>query len=286
MTAVFAVGMLMISACTGGDVAEPEVADLATSIPARLAIGDATTAVYNSPQSLALGRHRLILKGEAADGLEYGGPDLTTSLLVGRGETSQVVETEWVWTSEGFSGFYKADVTFDEAGEWTAQLTSPEGEAEPVAFQVQAVSPVPATGQAAIPSPTKTLDNFEVEELTTDPDPELRLYQQSLADALASGRPSVLIFATPAFCRTAVCGPIVDEVATLVDDYPDVNFVHVEVYEPLDNTDGELIPVQAVVEWQLPSEPWVFVIDDEGAIASAFEGFLTREEVVVALDNL
>ncbi len=265
---------------------DDSVEALAGSIPPRADIGATTTAIYNTPASLALGSHRLLIKAEGVDGLEFGSPDDDATLVLTQGDEVIEVDTYWVWTVEGFNGFYAANVTFDRAGEWDVRLEGRGGRAATSTINVGTIAPVPTAGQSAIASESKTIDRFDVEDLTTDPDPDLALYEMTVADAVASGEPSVLVFATPAFCRTAVCGPIVDEVSELRPDYPEFNFVHVEVYEPLDETDNELIPVLAVVEWQLPSEPWVFVVDETGMITSAFEGFLTQDELRQALDQL
>ncbi len=288
MAATLAASIVLLG-CVDDD---PETAEapedgleaLAGSIPPRADIGATTTAVYNTPASLALGSHRLLIKAEGTDGLEFGSPDDEATLVLTQGTEILEVDTYWVWTVEGFNGFYAANVTFERQGEWDVRLESRGGRAATSTINVGAIAPVPVTGQSAIASESKTIDNFDIEDLTTDPDPDLALYEMTVAEAVTSGKPSVLVFATPAFCRTAVCGPIVDEVSEIRPDYPEFNFVHVEVYEPLDETDNELIPVLPVVEWQLPSEPWVFVIDADGTITSAFEGFLTQDELRRALD--
>ena len=41
--------------------------------------------------------------------------------------------------------------------------------------------------------------------------------------------------------------------------------------------------VPAAAEWNLPSEPWTFVVDADGLVAAKFEGFATREELEDAL---
>ncbi len=290
-SALAAVVSLTLLACVDDDPeanASPDenLEALSGSIPPRANIGATTTAIYNTPASLALGTHRLLIKAEGVDGLEFGSPDDTATLVLTQGAEIVEADTYWVWTVEGFNGFYAANVTFDRQGEWDVRLESRGGRAATSTINVGAIAPVPTTGKSAIASESKTIDRFDIDELTTDPDPDLDLYQMTVADAVTSGKPSVLVFATPAFCRTAVCGPIVDEVSEIRPDYPDFNFVHVEVYEPLDQTDNELIPVLPVVEWQLPSEPWVFVVDGEGTITSAFEGFLTQDELRQALDSL
>jgi len=61
-----------------------------------------------------------------------------------------------------------------------------------------------------------------------------------------------------------------------------VNFIHIEVYENLKEPQN-LKVVKAVEEWNLPSEPWVFVVDSQGRVAAKFEGVLTTEELQAAL---
>ncbi len=67
-------------------------------------------------------------------------------------------------------------------------------------------------------------------------------------------------------------------------DYPDVDFVHVEVYTNL--TDPNIAPIPdnlapAVLGewWNLPSEPWVFVVDSDGIVQARFEGVMAAEEL-------
>ena len=117
------------------------------------------------------------------------------------------------------------------------------------------------------------------------PDPDL--YRLSVDEALESGKPLVLVFSTPAFCVSATCGPQVEVVSQVKEKYQDrANFIHVEVFK-----DPHLIEggrpvagtVAAVTEWNLPSEPWTFVIDQEGRVRAKFEQFTTAQEIEAAL---
>ncbi|MDF2728723.1 MAG: hypothetical protein K0T01_509, partial [Acidimicrobiia bacterium] len=49
-------------------------------------------------------------------------------------------------------------------------------------------------------------------------------------------------------------------------------------------TPEELTVVPATGEWGLPSEPWVFVVDDSGVVSSAFEGAASDDELTTAID--
>lgn len=252
-----------------------------------VAIDQTLAVVYNSPDALAIGPSRLVVKAVTDAGDEYGGPGVDATLVLTGPDQELEVPTTWVWSSEGYSGFYIASVTLETAGSWTARLTSADGKSAPFPFQVNTISIVPAVGQPALASDSKVLgDSVDFEDLTTDPEPNPDFYAMTVAEAVRSGRPSVLVFATPMLCRTAVCGPVLDEMKDLASRLDDVNFVHVEIYEPVDQNDVELIPVPAVVEWQLPSEPWVFVVDADGRVAASFEGFTSADEVLLALTRL
>ncbi len=74
-----------------------------------------------------------------------------------------------------------------------------------------------------------------------------------------------------------------------------VNFLHVEPYvlevkdgrtQPQVDVTGHPKPIRAVVEWGLPSEPYVFVVDAEGKVAAKFEGLAYPDELTAALDAL
>ena len=255
------------------------------TVPASdLSITDTSTLVYNSPDSLSIGQNRLIVRAENELGQVYGGPDIPVTLTLKQDTTTIELPTHWVWTSVGYSGFYVANVVFKTAGQWQAILSGDNGASQQRYINVATHSAVPAVGQMAIASTTKVLNSTtSYNDLTTDDNPDPAFYSQSISDAVASGSPSVIIFATPDLCRTAVCGPLLEQMKDLSKRITDVNFVHVEVYEPVKRTNNKLVPVQAVIDWQLPSEPWVFIVDSEGRIDSKFEGYITAEEIESAL---
>ena len=58
-----------------------------------------------------------------------------------------------------------------------------------------------------------------------------RFYETSVADAVAAKHPFVLVFATPAFCQSAQCGPTLDHVKNVVAKYPDLTVINVEPYQ-------------------------------------------------------
>ncbi len=236
---------------------------------------------------LAAGTERLLLALSTIGNERLGGPDLAVDFRVFPADDPEQAAdyaATWTWATPGVSGLYRAEVDFPEPGVWAARVVPAGGEPlEPVVFQVNAEPATPAVGTAAPPSDTPTAAGVaDLAEITTDLDPDPALYELSVAAAVASGRPTVVVFATPRFCQTAICGPTLDGIKEYAAGRPEVNFVHVEVFTNLDDPENlEVVP--AVTEWGHTSEPWIFVVDADGNVAARFEGVATPEELDTAL---
>ena len=125
-------------------------------------------------------------------------------------------------------------------------------------------------------------DPARPETITTDNTPNLDFYQLTVADAVTSQQPSVLIFATPGLCTRAICSAVVDSLDPLWADYSDqVHFVHVEKYN-LET--GKLSP--AITAFQLAETPWVYLVDDEGIIVGRWDGVVGSDELRPAMAAL
>src|SRR5262245_7228576 len=117
----------------------------------------------------------------------------------------------------------------------------------------------PAVGARAISTDTPTLASTggKLALLTTATHPDRRLYRISVAQAMARHDPFVVTFATPKFCQSRTCGPVVDvvdAVAKRLGKTP-VRFIHVEIYKDNDPAKGTNRWVDA---WNLPNEPFTF----------------------------
>lgn len=270
------VALLALAAC-GSDDGSPEVA------------GDPLAIVANSPGTLAVGENRLLIGLIAPDTANLAVPERSVQLdLVFGGVIVDTVPGEFMWTVPDVRGLYRATVQFDEPGTWAVIVRTDDLEvALPTQFPVAEAATVPSVGDKAPVAETPTGDDFDLSAISTDPNPDPRFYELSLADALANDRPTVVVFSTPAFCQTATCGPTLDIVKGVASGHPDVDFVHVEVYTNLDaGSVDELELVPAVETWRLPSEPWVYVVDAGGIIVAAFEGALAVDELEEALASL
>ena len=162
----------------------------------------------------------------------------------------------------------------DLPGEPTQGLFAVDVKEEPAA---------PAVGEKAPPSDMPTLADAPAAELTTSRPPDTELLRSSVREALADKVPFVVVFATPRYCTSRTCGPtveIVDEVRRRSAD-TDVRFIHVEVYEDNDPAKGVN---RWMTEWGLPTEPWIFVVDETGVITTRFEGSASVEELEAAVD--
>lgn len=241
---------------------------------------------------LAVGSQRLLVGLVTADGAPLAASDVPVEFDLYAPEAaapSFTVTGIFVWTVPEVRGLYRAEVTFDRAGRWQIAAHSPGGPPSLVIpFDVAEEGRTPEVGDPAPSVRTRTAQEVaDLSEITTDPDPDPRFYELSLDAALTSGQPTVVVFATPGFCESATCGPILDNAKQVAPDFPQVNFVHVEIYENLDAaTRQDLQVVEAVEAWRLVSEPWVFVVDSTGSIAARFEGAVDPDELRAALEEV
>lgn len=249
---------------------------------------NAVGRLASSQGSIGTGEQRvLVAVTDMATGEMIATPELTPVAVL-RDEIGSPLgeyEGEFVWTIPDVVGVYAFHVEIP--GPATYQLTIDAenlGELPPIGF-VAVDDPLQvAVGEEAPLSPSRTLDDAPLEDLTSDQTPVESFYEMTVAEAVETG-PSVLVFATPAWCTSQSCGPMLDQVQELVPDYPDLNYVHVEIYENIHVTNREeLIVVPTVEEWGLPSEPWLYVTDDIGTVTAAFEGAVSDEELRAALD--
>ncbi len=147
---------------------------------------------------------------------------------------------------------------------------------------VRARPQAPAVGDRAFASKTPTLrsTNGNLARLTTSRTPDRALYRTSVAEALAAKQPFVVSFATPLYCQSRTCGPVVDVVGAVAKRHPDVRFIHVEIYEDNDPAKGTN---RWVDEWRLPTEPFTFVVDRRGVIRAKLEGAFGAAELDAAV---
>jgi hypothetical protein len=150
--------------------------------------------------------------------------------------------------------------------------------------EVKPTAAAPAIGAAAPASLNRTLNTEpDIALLSSAVSPDPAFYQLTVADAIATGRPTVVGFLTPAFCQTKWCAPVLDSLEAARSETGDaVNFIHIEVYDDFQ----KLTVVKEMAEWGLETEPWVFVLDGDGRIVARFSGPLSPDELLSALRPL
>jgi hypothetical protein len=160
------------------------------------------------------------------------------------------------------------------------------GAFEPVrlAVIVEEAATTPAVGSAAPRSRNLIASDVkDLRQIDTSPRPDPRLHQVRIADAIAQGKPQLIVFATPQFCTSRMCGPVVDIVRTLLPAYgKQVAITHQEIWQDFASKRA----FSTVDEWRLQSEPWIFVVDGQGIIRAKFEGLVTERELESALQQI
>jgi hypothetical protein len=128
---------------------------------------------------------------------------------------------------------------------------------------------------------TPTADEVgDISEIETRIPPD-SMHDTDYADVLGK-EPILIVFATPQFCQTRVCGPTVDIVEQVKSKIGDeATFIHMEVFNDNDPGKGPRPQLQA---FNLETEPWAFVIDRKGRITARFEGAFGAEELTRATE--
>ncbi len=139
----------------------------------------------------------------------------------------------------------------------------------------------PDVGEMAprVHTPTVADVGGDLSKIDTRVPPD-QMHKDDLAEVLGK-EPVVLLFATPQFCQSRVCGPVVDEAEQVHQtDGKGVAFIHMEIYKGNDPSLGARPQVRA---FRLESEPWLFVIDRHGIIRTRIEGAWGIPELEQAL---
>ena len=266
---------LVLLACSGGE---------ATPTPS------ASANVISSDLSVGPNRMVFFLLDSDSNPIKTSEADVSIYYSAGTSEggPKKVSKARFRQWPLGELGVYTVQVNLEQAGGWGIQVAVKGTDGSSITakgnFIVKEKSSTPSIGATAPPSRNKIgRDVSSLDELTTARPPDPELYTMTIAEALASGKPLLVVLGTPAFCETATCGPQVEVVQGIKDRYKDrANFIYVEVWDNPHLILGDLSKartVPAVEEWGIPSEPWTFIVDSQGRIASKCEAFTTAEEL-------
>lgn len=201
-------------------------------------------------------------------------------------------------------GVYQVpEVKFDETGFWQVDVTARlDGIDRTVSanFEVVDTPSYPAIGQAA-----PSVDNYLYKQKGAKPSwvdsratdgwasvADANLHAMTVADALESGRPTVVVVSTPLYCVSRFCGPVTDEIAMLQARFtdesssPTANFIHIEIWKDYQNK----VINKAAARWVYSdgdvTEPWVFLITPTGKIVDRWQNVLDRPQLSAELAAL
>ena len=184
-------------------------------------------------------------------------------------------------------GLYVTQLSFARAGTWGMEILAHQKdgshEVARTALTVLGTSHTPAVGSPAPRSRNLIANDVkDLRQIDTSPRPDPRLHQVRIGDAIKQRKPQLIVFATPQFCTSRMCGPVVDIVRTLLPAYGKrVAFTHHEIWQ--DFAEKKVFPT--IEEWRLITEPRIFVVDGRGIIRAKFEGLVTARELEGALQQ-
>lgn len=295
-----------MAAC-GGDDDDAETPSEEEPTTEATATSDEPVALVVASSELVVGSNRFIFGLFDAENTPVDGLDATLTLFSDPQNNPTEIGTFDVEFREiefpnedqppDITGVYASQLEFPSAGVYGAQINVAGQNEVPqglrVLLQVQAEGTGVQVGDQAPASETPTTDEVEnLETIDSDDPPNPQFHELSIADALQSGSPTLVSFATPAFCTSRLCGPMVDVLLTIYPEYEgSVNFIQVEPFELDDQgqvvtENGTFKRGQTFNEWGLTSEPVTFLIDPSGTVVYRFESVVTQDELREAIDAL
>lgn len=274
-----------LAACGDDPTAGPAQDDGARSVVPE---GQPSLNVIHASVETLAGRHQRFAFGltSAAENVPLKGaePVVHVRELEG-GDISGPYPAQWHEEGGSPLGLYVARIDVPDPGT-VEVVVMVDDEYGTAAIQVVAPedSSVPTPGQAAVSVATPTpADDLGVRRICTNT-PPCAMHEVSLDDALAAGRPVALLFATPAYCTSALCAPAVETLDDLRQDgdWGDTAFVHVEIFQ--DDQSGAVL--DAVSAWGLRSEPWFFAIGADGTVVDRVDGPMIGDELRAMVERI
>lgn len=182
--------------------------------------------------------------------------------------------------------FLPVEVTFSDPGvyEITGAYRGTELQAS-IEVGAAGSTKLPQRGQPlpAVHTPT-AVDARGIDPICTR-DPVCPLHEHDLAGSLAAGRPVAVLVSTPAYCQTAICGPVLDLLVGAVATAGDVDLIHAEVYANPHAvpTIAEATSAPIVAAYGMPFEPILFIADRAGTLVERHDSIFDSAQLEAAL---
>ncbi len=277
-------GSLVVAACGGDQRPAPQAAATTTTLAEGLSL--APVFLTQQPAGVAV---RLPLALADAQGALVDDVPSELAVRVGNADTGELGEPVMVERyDEGVPRpYFPLTTTFVEPGNWRIAT---EVDGMPAQIVVAALPPgqaaaVPVVGEQLISVPTPTVDNaLGVDPICTAV-PLCPLHAISLDAAIGADKAIALLIATPAFCQTAICGPVLDLLVARQAQYADVvTMIHAEVY-PNEAAAGRTT-TDVVTAYGLPWEPSLFLALPNGTITHRLDYTFDQRELDESLSTL
>ncbi|MEM9463850.1 MAG: hypothetical protein AAGA90_00670 [Actinomycetota bacterium] len=282
-----AAGSLVLVACGGSDdgdgggvgsTAESELSFLRATFPD--GFRQEALLVAGPAQRFAF------VVADQIDNLRETAP-ATLDLAIVAADGSTVLETTIDRRADGIiTPYYPAVTSFPTAGLYSASLPAyPNVAAVEFLVTDAAAVPVPQIGDPLPAVPTPTFDDAQgVADICTRA-VDCPFHEIDLVDAAVNDKPTVLLVATPGFCQTDICGPVVDLLIEEAGERDDLNVIHAEVYvDPSDFETGAFPDLTAVVgALGMSYEPALFVADADHTVVARLDTTFDRSELADAL---
>lgn len=271
-----------LSACGGGD---EDSSDTTT--------GEATRnllSIFPAQGGFLIptGEQRITYALADFDGAPIEGPaSLTFQLVPPEGDP---IEVEAERHDEGIpTAYYPVRFTPEVEGVWTT-LVDVDGQEIEASFAVSPASEVTtlARGEPFPRLETPTVDDARGVDPICTQDPPCALHDVTVAQALDEGTPLALLVATPAFCSTQLCGPVLDVLLAVQEELPDARYLHAEVYadpEAVANI-AEATRAPATQALGLFYEPSLFLVDGDGILVDRLDNIYDTAEAKAGVEQL
>ena len=214
-----------------------------------------------------------------------GGPEVTVTFTkVGGGTIGEPAKARYHREGIEERPYWEVRRTFAEPGNYELVATydgRPVKAAFPVLARDAVKSPVPGQALPVVASPT-VADPRGVNPICTRK-PACPLHDLSVDAALAQKKPLILLLSTPALCRSAICGPVLD---VLLDAKPlydgRANVIHCEVFTDLSGQQAN----ETFKAFNLSVEPIFYFVGADGLVKDRFDGPADKTEVEQAITKL
>ncbi len=278
-------GAALLAAC-GGDSAPAQAvasSDLSFLVPS---FPDG----FRSPAALVAGveqRITFVVRDEIDIMRDFAPAELAFTITLG--DTTVASETVDLRSDGIITPYYPIRFTAPEPGEYVATLVDHlDVTSIPFLVMDRASGTIPQVGDTLPVVDTPTINDARgVTPICTRAIP-CPFHEHNLSEVIDNGRPTVLIVATPGFCQTDICGPVVDLLIDGAKGHDDIDFVHAEVYvDPSDFDTGAFPDTTATIAAMgLPYEPALFVNDANGTLLARLDTMWDRSELADALSRL